>query len=73
MNREKSMLKHALTDWLMIVFLCFFFSTALSLPAIAQPPKQPAEGAEKADKGGEDPEGNPPAASEKSWTRPLLE
>ena len=65
MNREKSMLKHALTDWLMIVFLCFFFSTALSLPAIAQPPKQPAEGAEKADKGGEDPEGKPPAASEK--------
>jgi type II secretory ATPase GspE/PulE/Tfp pilus assembly ATPase PilB-like protein len=65
MNREKSMLKHALTDGLMIVFLCFFFFTALSLPAIAQPPQQPAEGAEKADKGGEDPEGKPPAASEK--------
>ena len=65
MNREKSMLKHALTDWLMIVFLCFFFSTALSLPAIAQPPKQPAEGAEKADEGGEDPGEKPPAASEK--------
>ncbi len=65
MNREKSMLKHALTDWLMIVFLCFFFSTALSLPAIAQLPKQPAENAGKADEGGEDPEGKPPAGSEK--------
>ncbi|MDO7682498.1 MAG: Flp pilus assembly complex ATPase component TadA, partial [Pirellulales bacterium] len=59
------MLKRALTDWLMIVFLCFFFSTALSLPAIAQPPKQPAEGAERADEAGEDPGEKSPAASEK--------
>ena len=65
MTREKSMLKRALTDWLMIVFLCFFFSTALSLPAIAQPPKQPAEGAERADEAGEDPGEKSPAASEK--------
>ena len=65
MNREKFMLKHALADWLMIVFLCFFFSTVLSVPAIAQPPKQPAEGAEKADESGEDPDGKPSADAEK--------
>ena len=65
MKREKFMLKHALADRLMIVFLCFFFSTVLSLPAIAQAPKQPAVDAEKADKGGEDIDGKPSADVEK--------
>jgi|MDSW01.2.fsa_nt_gb Tfp pilus assembly pilus retraction ATPase PilT len=66
MNREKFMLKHALADWLMFFFLCSFSSTLLSVPAIAQPPKQPAEGAEKVDKGEEAPaDGKPPADAEK--------
>ena len=47
MNREKNMLKHVSADWLIVVFLCGFFSTALSMPVMAQKENKPAAGAEK--------------------------
>ena len=59
------MLRHASASWLIVVVLCGFFTTVLSAPAIAQNGKAPAADAEKADKGGEDPDGKPSADVEK--------
>ena len=47
MNREKNMLKYVSADWLIIIFLCGIFSSALSMPVMAQKENKPAAGAEK--------------------------
>ena len=65
MNRKTFVLKHALLNWLMIVFLCGFFTTVLSVPVIAQKPNQPAAGEGKADKGEKPIDEKPAADAEK--------
>ena len=49
MNRGKNMLKYVSADLLIIIFLCGIFSSALSMPVMAQAQKEnkPAAGAEK--------------------------
>lgn len=65
MSRGTFVLKHISANFLIVVFLCGFFTTVLSAPAIAQGEKAPPADAEKAEIGEDDPDGKLSADVEK--------